>query len=392
MNLTVLLQVLNTVAFKEILSSHLPAVIINSIPTSPLSFSRLWQFSTLHAMIGGRFIVTFQENALFIVDPMNGVIVGSVVLQDAIKSISTSGGFLYILSSSAVKAIVRVAVHHSYVTMECEKIPLQSAFSTPSTSVHNSPVGSLENLVNGVARRPDGHHSSYDPYAGQTAQPSELSTDDSALKTVAVSYAKEATEQSGNIVVPVPIVLVSNSIDKSPCDPSSSQLAIQQLEDESLLPFTNEKSEDQLPTTVRDKEFLGSLNSQASEVIYTPEPKKFIPQVKVQFPEILGDHSVESVYQTDTDRGSRLKVDGVKLKFEQGAASTSPTLNKEQANPIEGEGINCQFDFVSENSRRLRMSQAAGEDIVADNKSNRKKRRKTKGKKLFSDTSMLNNI
>lgn len=135
--------------FKEALSSdHLPSVMFNSIRTSPLCFSRSWQFSTLQSMLGGKFVITFQGSTLFVLDSMNGVVVGAAILKHNIKSVSISGGSLYILTSAVSKAaIVRVGVHYSYVTVENEPRKLLSAWSTPSTSVNNSPMGSLENLV-----------------------------------------------------------------------------------------------------------------------------------------------------------------------------------------------------------------------------------------------------
>lgn len=145
------LQVLSTMAFKEALSSdHLPSVVFNSIPTSPLCFSRSWQFSTLQEMLGGKFVITYQGSTLFVLDSMNGVVVGAAILKHNIKSVSISGGSLYILTSAIAKAaIVRVGVHYSYVTVENEPRKLLSAWSTPSTSVNNSPMGSLENLIDG---------------------------------------------------------------------------------------------------------------------------------------------------------------------------------------------------------------------------------------------------
>ena len=93
-------------------------------------------------MLNGKFIVTFQDDAVFVLDPLNGITVGAAVLNSGIKSISTSGGFLYILCG---KAIVRVVVHHSLITTY--KKPLLSNQSTPCVSVTSSPMGSIENLL-----------------------------------------------------------------------------------------------------------------------------------------------------------------------------------------------------------------------------------------------------
>lgn len=45
------------------------------------------------------------------------------------------------------------------------------------------------------------------------------------------------------------------------------------------------------------------------------------------------------------------------------------------------------FESIREHSRRVRMSQSAGDDVVANSRSHRK-RKKGKGKKLSSATSM----
>ncbi len=130
--------------FKDALSTHyLPALVINSISTAPLHFNRLWQFSTLHPWLGGKYVVTFYDSTIFVLDPINGLLVGAATLLASIKSVSISGGFLYILSAS--KSIVRVAMHHSYVTKTYDwgkKLKF-----TAYTSVSNSPMGSLERLL-----------------------------------------------------------------------------------------------------------------------------------------------------------------------------------------------------------------------------------------------------
>lgn len=134
----------------------LPAIAIDSIATSSLCFSRLWQFSTLHPMLDGRFVISFQENTIFVLDPINGVIVGVAVLKSTIKSVSASGGFVYILSDAVSKSIVRVALHHSFISMEIEsKRQLQSNLSTPCTSANTSPIGSLESIFKGAERTTD---------------------------------------------------------------------------------------------------------------------------------------------------------------------------------------------------------------------------------------------
>lgn len=62
---------------------------------------------------------------------------------------------------------------------------------------------------------------------------------------------------------------------------------------------------------------------------------------------------------------------------------TTLESEKEQESVLDSEIV---YEDVKEHSRRVRMSQSAGDDIVAGNKSHRK-RKKTKGKKISSATS-----
>ena len=99
-------------------------------------------------MLDGKYVVTFQDNTVFVLDPLKGTVVGISAFKTNVKSVCTSGGFLYILCESKQKAIVRVAVHHSLVTLESErKGHSLSNRSSPCTSVRSSPLGSLESVV-----------------------------------------------------------------------------------------------------------------------------------------------------------------------------------------------------------------------------------------------------
>ena len=55
----------------------------------------------------------------------------------------------------------------------------------------------------------------------------------------------------------------------------------------------------------------------------------------------------------------------------------------------EWESSNIQLADPREHSRRLRMSQAAGDDIVAGSKGQHKRKKKAKGKKMSSAASKL---
>ena len=277
-------------AFKEALSSqHLPAVIIHSQPTSVGIFSRSWQFSSFYPLLDGKFVVSFQENSLFVLDPINGEVVGVAGLKDSIKSVSTSGGFLYILPEVASKAaaIIRVAVHYSYVTTENESRKLVP--STPSTSMSNSPTGSLENLAANAEVK-------YDPHQ---CSPPEVELEAGTKKVETSTTEPLAT---------IPAIHFSEYEMPGNFKENESDVAKGTSVVERSGPVMQDEDGDLLKVTVKNES-------------------------SVSFPEIASD--------------------------------------------------------LDEHSRHLRMSQAVGDDIVANNKSHRRKKKKNKGKKLSSAASKI---
>lgn len=309
-------------AFKEILSSKpLPAVLVHSLPTSPASFSRSWQFSTLHPMLGGKFVVTIQENTLFVLDSRSGAVVGVAVFKDPIKSISTSGGFLYILSNVTCKAttvIVRVAVHYSYVTTESEPWKLQ--LTTP-TSVNNSPLGSLESLVKDVG----------------------------TLQVRDLVEASPASEHSD-------LVAMDQTLSAATSESAMSHIGPQELieqVDDSVQVFVIPCSED----------------------LKTMDVDKSVPVT----------HTIGSSEEdASVDNESKVEGDTTFAKTLLSVPQKSP--------PTLGITEDQEERDSTEQSRRLHMSQAAEDDLVADSKSHdsktqRKRRKKVKGKKLSSAAS-----
>jgi len=137
--------------FKDTLTSdHLPVIPVSSVATSGSTYSRSWQFSTLHPWLEGRFIVTFHQETIFVLDVFNGKLVGACTFQEPIRSIAVSGGVLYMLLVSSVtgKSIVRVSVHHSFMPVEMTLRKPQPI----STSNSSTPYGSTENLLSNVSQ------------------------------------------------------------------------------------------------------------------------------------------------------------------------------------------------------------------------------------------------
>ena len=321
-------------AFKEALSSQrLPAVPVHSVSTSHATFSRSWQFSTLHAMLEGKFMVSFHENTLFVLDAMNGVIVGAVAFKENIKSISTSGGFLYILTSVASKGtvIVRVAVHYSFVTAESE--PWKSP-SSATTSVNNSPVGtpmgSSECLIRDMEKSP---------------------------ARVMTKPMRDEREQDGLLVEKPPV-------QQPRVDPSASSHVGP--------PTILVSVEGETVTYVHHQE-VGETQSASS--------KANSEDLKPQDDTVV--ISCESIQKADT-------IDLLQPTL-LSATEQIQAEAKEQKVP-EWNNLFTKVDDTNEQSRRVRMSQAVDDEIVADSKSHRKKRKKLKGKKLSSAGSKCKTI
>ncbi len=316
-------------------------------------------------MLGGKFIVSFQEKTLFILDPRNGTAVGVATLQDNIKSVVASGGFLYVLSN----VLLRVAVHHSYVTMEYEpKRLLNSALSTPCTSVGNSPLGSLENLAKealpgSTKEQSDSRCASKPPSARD-----EPAGDDAGVVSTVVVDCEGVPDIS--VSIPAAGSLPVGRECASPCLQSS------EWECQHVVitgPESTAHAEEQ------------PLDSSVFDASKKSEPEKCDKQSNDTNTD--GEDESPTVSRSVESRKG-LKIELLKLTPEKLSSmlsfpSPDKAMSSREENSDEGEGI----DAVKEQARRLRMAQAAGDDIIADNKSHHKRRKRTKGKKISSAAS-----
>jgi hypothetical protein len=273
-------------------------------------------------MLGGKFVVTFHNNTLFILDSINGMVVGVVVFKDGIKSVSTSGGFLFILTNGVSKGtvIVRVAVHYSYVTAKSEVLKLPRS---ATSSVSNSPMGSCESLIRdelpGVVDEglcdSTKQHESLDQIVD--------SSDDQHHEATPLSDV--VTEMPVNVFAALPTVLISDV------------------------------AQDTVTEPVVHIDVIGSTH-------------------------VTSESCVEELSET--------------VNFDARIEAGSKNLRQATLVPQEGSS-NEVLDKSGiaksdDKSRRVRMTQAAGDDIVAGNKTHRKRRKKTKGKKLSSVASECN--
>ena len=354
-------------AFKGVLSSQpLPAIAINSIFASSVQYSRLWQFSTLHAMLDGKFIVTFHENVLFLLDPRNGTVLGATAFQSDVKAVVTSGGFLYILCDT----LVRVAVHHSYVTMEYEtKRILNSTVSTPCTSVGNSPLGSLENLED--VQRKDNFDSQY---LNEPSRSEERGTD----------LTSTTNNVSESVIFPSTTVSIVERGESSP----------QPLEDYAAAPDPGLECEDlQVDTTASRYASKEELDSPISTCHDEANEKGHFEKCGDQFSEMSSDDNKEASSE-NIKFGQGLMIDLLKPTLGKLPNLLSPPtpIKPLTSESEESSNKDKDVDTLKEQARHLRMAQAAGDDILADTKSHRKRRKKAvKGKKISSAASKFNN-
>ena len=440
-------------AFKDILSSgHIPSVVVNSVPTASAEFFRSWQFSTLHPMLEGKFVATFQDKALFILDPRNGAVVGVTMFRDQIKSVATSGGFLYVLSTR----LVRIAVHHAYVTMEYEPKKLNSTVSTPCTSVGNSPMGSLEHLaaeaeykrvnepltsvkhsevsdkISPVPVCPEDSHASVPTLPVESAN--------SCVKSTIVITPPESAWTTTNpkvilpeSVIPHPESAVTIRLESTVTGSTLATLPVVTPPESTVTTFPESTVTTFPESTVTTFPESTVATHSKSTVTTHSESTMTTHLVPDSTGIILEPTSVaqptESVVITHSEFavcGNREEPDfveeGVTEKsckpFEQKEHRSSPDpgqgLNMESLQPMLGKLSNLLSlpsptkpaqkvvlktesesdqvkgsDSGKEQARRLRMTQAAGDDIIANNKSHRKKKKKTKGKKISSAASKL---
>lgn len=281
-------------------------------------------------------MVSFQESNLFTLDSMNGVVVGVAVFNDSIKSISTSGGFLYILSNAVTKSpVIRIAVHYSYVTTEWKPL-----LSTPSTSVNNSPMGSLESLTSGKTTG-----------APQFEKPDFV-------------HSQQAAEQSAHSIVPC-------MHETSSADPSQ----------DSMMPHFSH--EEQIPDQFNSAQPPPPVLESFNDDLKTRDIEEIGPVLYSDVGSTKGA-SVDYVVRMEADRPDLLEPT-LLLSVPQ-RSSPARAVPEEQEVLDEWDITVTQFDETNEQSRRLQMSQASGEDIVAD-KSHRKRKKKVKGNKLSSATS-----
>ena len=427
--------------FKEALSTnHLPALVVNSIPTLPLHYSRSWQFSTLHPWLGGNFVVTFHNNTIFVLDPINGVLAGAAIFQDSIKSLSISGGFMYILTGIPSKALVRVAVHHSYVTMACEDHYL-TALCPAANSTSNSPIGSRESLLTddkelGSSHVKKGgtaskfHEISMENITYQRGKKSELyietqntseenCTSPSKITNVGMEQLSKMdvgeAENSKDRFDFALVQVASEQMESVECERTVKQkVALQVTEDftekavqmNSLNEKLRKTSISELPKIELEESKNRNLaevhvdvlkpnceptdatkvNQRLKSKVDLGEVKEFFKPALDSLSDLLSisqtsDCSSQTIHKQDvTTRGDDKKED---------YSDEDETMNRLVANSDATLNLKVSLLCVKENSRRLRMSQAAGEEIVADFKSHRKRRKKSKGKKPSSAASML---
>ena len=368
-------------AFKEILSNdYLPAVSISSVPTSTVQYTRSWQFTTLHPWLEGRFVVTFCEESIFVLDVLNGKLVGTSTFHYPIRALTVSGGVLYILLYTGItnKSIVRVSVHHSY--MPVEMTLLKPMLITTSNS--STPIGSMENLLGDL------------PGEERDSVPQN---DKLSLSEQEVDSAKSVTVTKDTGITNKPIAYMSVhhsympveiTLQKPmPISTSNSSTTVSSMEN--LLGDLPGEEHESVPQNAQNEKELSlsekEVDSAKSVTVATDH--SFMPvEITLQKPmPISSSNSSTTVNSTEN-----------LLRDLPGEEHDSVPQNDKELSLSEQEVDSAKSVTVAkaplsdhERSRRQRMAEAIlddDDDIVVDKHSKKKKQRK-KGKKVSSATS-----
>lgn len=346
-------------------------------------------------------MVTFHENVIFVLDPVNGAVVGVAILQDAIRSLSISGGFLYILSNAPSKALVRVALHHAYVTMEYDvKKELKFSLYGSATNI-NSSQDSLESLFKGNTELPtkepgavnenlqlltlDERRTPSEHDAKGQQPPTETSTEKGMLPSdITNSPSDDSTLERPE---DWPIEASCTSCEKDCVAPRDSfhkhclGEACEIQDDLSVAKFHKSRREQ---GENEDSLVPDQSDPAIEEITFPSEKVDFGSKIRSEVKDLLKP-TLEKVSQF-------LSVPNPAANVQQEVGEKEPEqyLSDEgevESTDIAHETTDLPVD-IKEQSRRLRMSQAAGDNVVAGSKSHRKRKRRIKGKKLSSATSV----
>ena len=104
-----------TTKFKDPLSAgRLPQVSTHTWSTSSPRFADTWQLSLVLPWLH-RFIVSYQEHTIWILDPSTSTVVGALYLEPSITYIATHGKFIYVLCSGTARPLARFTAPLSYL-------------------------------------------------------------------------------------------------------------------------------------------------------------------------------------------------------------------------------------------------------------------------------------
>ena len=154
-------------AFKEALSTrHLPTVNVKSVASLQPQFSKTWQFTLLQPWITDRFILTLHNNTLFVLDPEEGKIIGTLSLQCSISALAASGGHIFLIyqATTTLRKIVKLSIHPALVKLRSSPV-LNAGRFAGNLSAASSRAGSREGLDLIQTDKSEGRAS---PFLGRT--------------------------------------------------------------------------------------------------------------------------------------------------------------------------------------------------------------------------------
>lgn len=339
-------QVLCTAKFREALSaSHLPSIPSRtwSSPSTSLEFSDSWQFTLVHTWLD-KFIVTFHNNLLWVLDSENIEVAGVLAVQHKITCVATSGNHIYVLCGKASRPLARFTIHPSF-----------------SIARDGDGVGSIENI------------------------PQEETTTDGGkddLQEVPLDTEVDIDPGDGTLseprppsgLVPEPNTTHSNTTTPQEVGSGGVRVELREMFKPALGRLTN-----LLPRGKGRKVPVGEQEEDRSEEIELQETQRKEREfVSEQGPGVATPVEAEPQQpHRELNLKDVLKLSKLLHGGEATPPDTPPTVRSSPAITSE------------EQARRLRMTQAGDEEEVVASGKSRKKKRKKKTKKVSSRCSMF---
>lgn len=340
-------QVLCTAKFRDALSaSHLPSIPSRTwpSPSASLEFSDSWQFTLVHTWLD-KFIITFHNNLLWVLDSENIEVAGVLAVQHKITCVATSGSHIYVLCGKASRPLARFTIHPSFSIVK-----------------DGDGVGSTENVPQ--------EETTID---GGKDDLQEVPLDTEVDIEPGDGTLSEPRPPFGGGLVPEPNTTHSDTSTPQEVDGGGVRVELREMLKPALGRLTN-----LLPRGKGRKVAGGELEEDRSEESELQETQRKEREfVSEQGPGVATPVEAEPQPRRELNLKDVLKLSKLLHGGEATPPDTPPTVRSSPAITSE------------EQARRLRMTQAGDEEEVVASGKSRKKKRKKKTKKVSSRCSMF---